>query len=614
IQELCRRAGRIPSEQRRDVWRLLLLGNVVGAVGGDGAGNGGGNAHGSRLLEEAIMTTALDLENQRVVRVDVERTRRDLPQFHNESVRDLLTRILVYHCKQAGVGYKQGMHEVLAPFVALSNPPMPVPDIFLCYSAFLERFLPYAFNKDDDFVSLQICFRLFRLLLLYHHPRLCKFLDRGDMTPELFATPWFLTLFAVNVDLDTLYALWDLYLCGAVGDGDGALHHFSVLAFVIGNADYIMESDVASLPERMCNLPRGFESPAALAALVDRARQLMANTPRSFRQILRNALYSHLEKAQLDLVLQTLQMSSCIPISAEEVTSYVLHRHPFRYLDGATGGTGSGTTGGGGGARSSGSGGTGSSGGGGSGAGSGGSGCGGGTRLGTSVARVAEAQRARASRVHRQYVILDCRSRDAFERCHLAPALHLDPAVLLLDQRQQAAANAAKLRELLPLRGLAHVCFVGEGPGGSARSRRSTHDGMEPSDLSGEAMGLRSRRGGNADAGGLGGYTPGGGGGGAFNGRSISGGGGGGGGSNGGGGGGASEGGRFELAGMLRSLLGQGDDEAPPAAAVAPLGAGKGEREEDERVSHFAQLLLDADFPYVCHIRGDMPACLQASS
>lgn len=57
----------------------------------------------------------------------------------------------------------QGMHEVLAPFVALSDPELPTSDISLCYSAFIKRFLPYAFNKDEEFLSLQVQRFFFKL-------------------------------------------------------------------------------------------------------------------------------------------------------------------------------------------------------------------------------------------------------------------------------------------------------------------------------------------------------------------------------------------------------------------------------------------------------------------
>ncbi|CAM9324613.1 unnamed protein product, partial [Choristocarpus tenellus] len=230
---LLRRAGSVPKSSRKDVWRLLLLGNL---------GPGGAKRRRSQVeemlaLDAAILSTELNLENQRVVRVDVERTRPNLDQFKHPRVKNLLARLLTHHCKVNGVGYKQGMHEVLAPFVALSDPEPPTSDIFMCYGAFIEQFLPYAFNKDEEFLSLQICFRLFRLLLLYHHPRLCRFLDQYQLQPELYATPWFLTLFASSLDLPRLFEIWDFYLCW----GDPALHHFVVLAFVIGNADIILQ-------------------------------------------------------------------------------------------------------------------------------------------------------------------------------------------------------------------------------------------------------------------------------------------------------------------------------------------------------------------------------------
>ena len=70
-------------------------------------------------------------------------------------------------CWTCGLVWWQGMHEVLAPFVALSDPELSTSDISLCYGAFIKRFLPYAFNKDEEFLSLQVrarCFMVTRLL------------------------------------------------------------------------------------------------------------------------------------------------------------------------------------------------------------------------------------------------------------------------------------------------------------------------------------------------------------------------------------------------------------------------------------------------------------------
>ena len=57
------------------------------------------------------------------------------------------------------------------------------------FSRMIARFLPRIFGSDDDqFVSLQCSFRLFRLLLQYHDPELCKFLDQFELPPELYGT------------------------------------------------------------------------------------------------------------------------------------------------------------------------------------------------------------------------------------------------------------------------------------------------------------------------------------------------------------------------------------------------------------------------------------------
>ena len=49
---------------------------------------------------------------------------------------------------------------------------------------------------DEDFYSLQAALALLQLLLKYHDPELSLYIDENQVTPEMYATPWFLTLFA----------------------------------------------------------------------------------------------------------------------------------------------------------------------------------------------------------------------------------------------------------------------------------------------------------------------------------------------------------------------------------------------------------------------------------
>ena len=52
---------------------------------------------------------------------------------------------------------------------------------------------------------------LLRLLLLYHDPELCSFLDSKKVSPDLYAGQWFKTLFASCCNIQVVFAMWDVY-------------------------------------------------------------------------------------------------------------------------------------------------------------------------------------------------------------------------------------------------------------------------------------------------------------------------------------------------------------------------------------------------------------------
>ena len=107
MRRLLQKAGFVPASLRKDVWRLLILGRVDAGVGGSTAAEAGIAQRDVLELDAAILSTELDLDNQRVVRVDVERTRPALEQFKRPRVKNMLARVLTHHCKTYGVGYKQ---------------------------------------------------------------------------------------------------------------------------------------------------------------------------------------------------------------------------------------------------------------------------------------------------------------------------------------------------------------------------------------------------------------------------------------------------------------------------------------------------------------------------
>lgn len=156
---------------------------------------------------------------------------------------------MTYYVKNRSVVYKQGLNELLPPFVlataagiaakraeaagevAPSGDDMGTQDvrsssvqrlasdavIYQCLERTVAKFVPKIYAEDDDFVSLQCSFRLFRLILQYHAPHLCTVLDQYDVPPELYATPWIITLFARMLTAELVLPLWDFLLWHAAG-------------------------------------------------------------------------------------------------------------------------------------------------------------------------------------------------------------------------------------------------------------------------------------------------------------------------------------------------------------------------------------------------------------
>ena len=110
-------------------------------------------------------------------------------------MKDYLETILTFYCKRENISYKQGLNEVAAPFIYFKKSKITLSNIYNYFLLFVEKFLPNAY-VDNDFLGLQCSLKILVILLKYHDPKLYAFLMANDMTPEIYATPWFLTLFS----------------------------------------------------------------------------------------------------------------------------------------------------------------------------------------------------------------------------------------------------------------------------------------------------------------------------------------------------------------------------------------------------------------------------------
>jgi hypothetical protein len=244
--------------------------------------------------------------NQRVIALDCHRTRQTLPYFQSDETKGLMERLLSMYCESHGVSYKQGLNELIAPFLALGIRPAVA---YKCMSRLIARFLPQVFT-DNDFLSVQCVFRMLRLMLLYHDPELCRCLDQYDIMPELYATPWFLTLFSYNQPLEFLFTLWDQYLLRE----HELLHFFVAMALIIHQRQQLFQVTHSTLPEVLRTMR--FQSVEHILSLVSNAEKIQCQTPLSFQNQLRTVAFTHgMCSSQ---TLTDLEELVCLPISADE--------------------------------------------------------------------------------------------------------------------------------------------------------------------------------------------------------------------------------------------------------------------------------------------------------
>lgn len=108
-----------------------------------------------------------------------------------------------------GMAYWQGLDSLLSSFVTLNYNDESI--AFGCLQEMVRRYLKNFFMKENS-SFLQGHLLTFRQLMCYHDPELAVHLFNIDYHPELYAIPWFLTLFAHIIHIDKIYRLWDRLL------------------------------------------------------------------------------------------------------------------------------------------------------------------------------------------------------------------------------------------------------------------------------------------------------------------------------------------------------------------------------------------------------------------
>uniref|UniRef100_A0A674DWF5 TBC1 domain family member 23 n=1 Tax=Salmo trutta TaxID=8032 RepID=A0A674DWF5_SALTR len=283
------RVQELPAQQRAKLWKIAL--NVAGK--GDSLSSWDG---------------VLDLPEQALIHTRCQQLIDQLGGVAEEEGRDMVSdveSVITFYCKSRNITFTPDLSwpHLLKPLLGLQ---LPRSDLYNCFYAIMNKYIP------RDCVVKGRPFHLYRLLLQYHEPELCSFLDTKKITPDSYTIHWLGSLFSSHCLPEVTQAMWDFYLQQA----DPFLIFFLLLIILV-NAKYPLLQHIHNTNQIMLE-----DSPALLEAddiedLFSLAQYYWSKTPLSLRKENQNLFGSSLvalKEEDMDL-----SQALCLPVSVPEI-------------------------------------------------------------------------------------------------------------------------------------------------------------------------------------------------------------------------------------------------------------------------------------------------------
>ncbi|XP_076619326.1 TBC1 domain family member 23 [Colletes latitarsis] len=273
----------VPTNLRPDVWQACL--DVMD--------------RGNQLNN---FNEVFDLPEQNIIRDDCQQLVAKLGNDDEDKVSVVsdLESILTFYCKSKEKEYKRGNGwiELLGPLIALKLPRSATYNLF---EAIIDIYIP----RGETYSSV------LRLLLLYHEPELCSFLDTKRVSPDQYTKGWVTTLFAGVCSLPAVCTMWDLYFMQV----DPFFMLFLSLIMVINAREQILsmkDNDKQSIIDAIAAMPSAVEA-EDVTDFCSLAQYYAMKTPSSFKQDLDPIMFG--ESFDEKYISHAL----CLPVSAQEL-------------------------------------------------------------------------------------------------------------------------------------------------------------------------------------------------------------------------------------------------------------------------------------------------------
>ncbi|CAF0727300.1 unnamed protein product [Rotaria sordida] len=257
-------------------------------------------------------SNVFDLPEQNVIRDDVSRL------VHTSQInQDMLTSkmtdieaVITHYCKKSNETYEKGNGwiEIFKPLITLEYKDRS--ELYALFASIRNRYIPRDCEADG------MPYHLFRLLLLYHDPELCRFFDTRKITPDLYAHIWIRSLYAGSCSLNITLPLWDGYFQHA----DQFFAFFLALVLLM-----FAKEQVLDMADKEKNEIINFLSKAPSNLTVDDlddfcslANHYASNTPQSFRKEFYTCLFSETDRS-FSQKAYSIYQALCLPVSVQEL-------------------------------------------------------------------------------------------------------------------------------------------------------------------------------------------------------------------------------------------------------------------------------------------------------
>uniref|UniRef100_A0A3P9JE06 TBC1 domain family member 23 n=1 Tax=Oryzias latipes TaxID=8090 RepID=A0A3P9JE06_ORYLA len=231
-----------------------------------------------------------------------------IPEEERKEIVSDVESVITFYCKSRNITFSPELSwpHLLKPLLGLQ---LPRSDLYNCFYAIMNKYVP------RDCVQKGRPFHLFRLLLQYHEPELCSYLDTKKITPDSYSMSWMGSLFSSHCLPEVTQTLWDSYLQQA----DPFLIFFLMLIILVNAKETILTQEGASKEDiiKMLEASPSLLESEDIEDLFSLAQYYQSKTPLSLRKMNQNLFGSSLVALKEEDT--DLSQAMCLPVSVPEI-------------------------------------------------------------------------------------------------------------------------------------------------------------------------------------------------------------------------------------------------------------------------------------------------------